>query len=402
MDEAALRLLTAVNSMPIRMGERERIIRALDVIATTEWVRVLTRLPPEQVDSLRRAGPNYTPYELTHVTAVAREAARLYGHEHTGIPHLAVALALTSRHRDGAAVAEIAEAFGLGTLENVEEAPNQYLLRLEGEIQDEEDGNELPGIYRIRQGERIFRIGARAHLCLRFCVAGSLLATTGAWAWLLAPLALVSSRDSREPRSHLVDPVGPWQLRTRLPLTGCWVVLACLPGEPAAAAGFLVLLVALQAVSAGTEALVARRHRFFGERPDSIPLEIACLASVPETFSTRRAWRRLVVAVVAAVPVAVLAAQATDLWPLYALPVLLIAGRSSGFAVVPLAVAVLLGGPPGPIPVAVAAGTLARGLIIFAERPPRSPVPVPRIPGGARGGGRSSGASAGCCAPAGR
>ncbi|WP_412517037.1 CHAT domain-containing protein [Actinomadura madurae] len=370
--------------MPIRMGERDRIIRALDVIATTEWTRVLTRLPPEQVDSLRRAGPSYTPYELTHVTAVAREAARVYGHEHTGISHLAVALALTSG-LGGAAVQEIAAAFGLGTLEDPGEILNQHLLRLEGEIQDEEDGDELPGIYRISRGKRIFRIGTRVHLLLRFGAAGVLLATTGGPAWLLAPLALLSSRDSREPRPYLVDPVGPWQLRTRWPLPGCWLVLACLLGEPAAAATFLVLLVALQAVGAGTEALVARRHRFFGERPDSIPLEIACLASVPETFSTRRAWRRLVVAVVAAVPVAVLAAQVTDLWPLYALPVLLIAGRSSGFAVVPLAVAALLGGPLWPVPAAAAAGTLARVLIIMTERPPASPVPVPRIPGGAGG-----------------
>ena len=115
LDDSATRLLAIMDGIPIRLSDRDRVARALDIGFSTEWTRVLVRLSADQLESLRLPGLMFTPNDLGHVTEFARVIAGSGGFENTGAGHIAVALALTTRvvnddRQD--LVSVIGEAFG--------------------------------------------------------------------------------------------------------------------------------------------------------------------------------------------------------------------------------------------------------------------------------------------------
>jgi hypothetical protein len=386
LDGSATRLLTALDGMPVRMGDRNRLIRALDVLHSTEWTRVTVRLSADEVASLSRSDSLFTPHELTHVVEVARTLAGSYAFESTSAAHIAVALAVTADRSNAEkvkTVAVLAEAFGLGTLIDVSELVNRHLTRVSVPPSDDGDGAPSPSVYRTDRGDRLHRAAVRAHVAARgiavVVLIGAAITGHSVWAWPIALLPLVSARDPDEPEYLLGDKVSPGQIPKRWPLPGGWAILAAALGVPVAPAVFVILAAVLAVITAGGEALTAREHRFAGARPGAIGPSVARLASLSESFETTRRGVHVALALAAAAPVAVLAAVTTTVWPLYFLAALLIPRRSAVWATVALTVAVLLDGFGWVVPLTVLAGIAARVAIGRVMRPPELAVPVPAV-----------------------
>ncbi|GIM88717.1 CHAT domain-containing protein [Paractinoplanes toevensis] len=386
LDDNATRLLAALDGMPVRMNDRDRLVRAFDVLCSTEWTRVIVRLTSAEIASLRRPDLLFTPHELTHVVEVARTLAGSYAFESTSTAHIAVALALTTRWSPNVEkaklVAVIAEAFGLGGLNDISEVVNRHLTRVSVPRSDDGGGAPSPSIYRTDRGDRLHLAAVRAHVAARGIAVVVLIgaAATGdsGWAWPVALLPLVSARDPDEPKYMVGDEVSPpGQIPTRWPLPGGWAILAAALGLPVAPAVFVILAVVLAVITAGGEALTAREHRFAGARPGAIGPAIARLASLSESFETTRRGVRIALALTVAIPLAVSAAATTTVWPLYFLAALLIPRRSSLWATAALTVAVLLDGFGWMVPLTVLAGFAARITIGYLMRPPELAVPLP-------------------------
>ncbi len=381
LDDAATRLLAAVDGLPIRLGERERVIRALDIIASTEWSRVVLGLTQEQLDALRLPAPLFTPNDLGHVAGVAQSVAAVYGFEHTGIPHLAVALVLTARVRVGLEpmLSVVAEAFGLGTLENPSGATDHYLLAREHGPDTEPT---VDGVRITLKGFRLQRAGVAVHALLRVAASGVLgvLAVQGAgWLWAVAVVALVTSRDSRGMKLQGVREITVPLVFLRWPVTAVLVVVTGAVGQPVATWVLLALLVATDLVMYVDEALVARENRFHGPEFEQHGLELERAVSIPESFATRRRCVRLLLVLAIAAGPTLAVALPNRLAPLYVLAAILVAQRLAGFAVVTLAVVVPLAFAPWTAVIAVAAGALAALVIRVVERPSQPRVPVAPI-----------------------
>jgi hypothetical protein len=101
LNGGAARLLAVAEGLPDSLGERERLILGLDIVASDEWSRVVVRSSAEDVEGLRPAAVSYTPNELNQVVSFARAVAGAYGFEHTEMAHIAIGLVLTARGRDG-------------------------------------------------------------------------------------------------------------------------------------------------------------------------------------------------------------------------------------------------------------------------------------------------------------
>jgi hypothetical protein len=392
LDSAALRLLAAVDGLPVRMGERDRLIRALDIVASTEWTRVVIGLSAERLESLRRPALLYTPNDLEHILGVARSLAALYGFEHAGVPHIAIALALTARvvrATQEQAVPVVSEAFGLGTLEDPSKALDLHLLRRERGAPVSSDGD---GVRITPRGHLIQRVGQATHVAVRVVAAVVLavLAVRGPWwLWPVAAASLCTTRDSRATTLEVVKEVARPVLTLRWPFTALLAVLTAALAQATPAWVLLGLLVVADVVQYGGEALVARHDRFNGDAYEGRTLAVRRLVSIPESFATRRRWIRLVITIVLAGVPAVAAAVllAPDrAAPLYALAALLVAQRLPGFAALALVLGLVLGFALVPALVAVAAGGVALLVIAAVERPPVPGLPIPPLD---RGGGRA-------------
>lgn len=362
------------------MGARERLIRALDLLASSEWLRVVVKRPAAELGQLTVAAGDYSVDELSHVVSFGRTIAGVYGAETIGIPHLAVAVVLTAeipreQRLDCAQV--VAEAFGLGTLEGMDQLHNQHVLRLE----DPEVPESRYGIMLTRRGESEFKLARWLHLGVRLAAAVAVVVTGAGWtAWPLAVLALIPARDSREVPLHLGDEVCPG-LRTRVPMPAIWGVPAAALGQYEAAAILLTAHGVLEFLSRAAEFLVAREHRLFDRRRHPMHSAFARLASLPERFLTRRHLRRMAVSYLLAVlPTILVFAPATRLWTLFAVAALLVARRTTGIAVVTLLVAAVLGEwliLVVAVPWVFGAGWTARWANRWLDRPPQAVTPVP-------------------------
>jgi hypothetical protein len=405
-DEDVRRFLAVINRIPVRVPERDRVIMALDTVATSEWLRVRMNLEDEQILGLGRPALSFTPDELAHILEAATTIARRYGFETVGIGHVAVALAATSRATAGA-IDTMAEAFGLGTLEDSKEIVNQHLLWKEGSEPRRRDGAESadegadetstggaagesaePDQGRLVYGENIkggrwHRAATLAHVGLRLaacCVLVVIAVRTGdLLAWPVAVAALVTTRDSREPELALGDEVSPLQPPARWPWLGFLAVVTAALGMRGPAAVIVGEYLLLDAVAYVGVRMVSRCIVIEGGTENPVGRYIARLPTVIDGYGTRRRCRRLwVVVFVAVVPAtAVAAAVMSPLWPLCLLVALFAARRWTVFAFIASAVVVLLAaGSAWLLLVAWPAGLLARGAIAWLDRPPYEMVPV--------------------------
>ncbi|MGW0875379.1 CHAT domain-containing protein [Streptomyces sp. NPDC002740] len=389
LDENARRLLTVIDSMPVRLPERERVVAALDMVATTEWTRVRIALPQQRIDSLLRSRPD-TSAELADVFAVARTAARLYGFEHVGVGLIAVALVITSR--EGSQPTDIdvvSEAFGLGRLENSSEVLNQYLLAKEG-------GHPATGALLqptealawgpTPKGRRRQRMAVAALYTARGAavVALLVLAVTrdGGWlAWLVAFAAVPSSVDVRRKPLDLADDLPVGELPLRWPWHGCLAVVAAAAGLVDAAAVLTVLHLALPSIAHWGEAGEARHLCMEGREVRGTGRRTATGQAVAESFAVRRRYQEHTLALaLAAAPAALLAVRADEPWPLYALTAVFVARGLSGLAAVVAAVTLITGAVSWVLPAAVGLGLTARAAEAWRGRPPLTRVPLDRPP----------------------
>ncbi|MCO6004175.1 CHAT domain-containing protein [Actinoallomurus purpureus] len=413
LGENARRLLAVVDRMPVRVPERDRVVTALEMVATEEWLRVRIALVDEQVRALSRPALSFTPDDLAHVLEVAATVAYVYGFESVGTGHVAVALAATSRGAAGA-IDIMAEAFGLGTLENSTDIVAQHLALKEtartesreepgeertgagqagGERADEErEGQrareEEPGEEEVIYGEsltgrRWHRAATIAHLGLRaaaFCVLLVIAARGGdAWMWPVAFAALISTRDSREPGLPLGDEVSPLQPSARWPWLGCLAVVAGALGMRAAAAVIVVEFLLLEAVSCVGVRMVSRWIWIQGGAVIRVGRHVSGLLSVVDAYATRRRCRHLAAVVfLAVVPAAAVAVAMSPLWPLYLMAGVFAARRWTVLALVTSVVATVSpAGSAWSLLSAWAGGLLARAVIAWYDRPPSAIVPVP-------------------------
>ncbi|MFD6274189.1 CHAT domain-containing protein [Streptomyces sp. NPDC060209] len=391
MDEDARRLLAVIDTMPVRIPERERVIAALDRVATTEWTRARIGLSDNQLGALRLANQTYSPYDLAHVLDVASTAARRYEFEHVGVGLIAVALVATTRpgqHTEDSGVDVVAEAFGLGHLENAEEISNQHLLRLEGGLKASDDGRPTGRIIwgTTPEGKRWHGAATVAQRMARGVTVGMLLSLAlrgddGWIAWAVAFAAVLSSQDSRKEPLHLADDVSIGSLSLRWPWLGCLAALATVSGLESQGALITALYMVLPLIAHLGEAKSARQLRMRGPELRGTGKHTAALLSVVDGYAVRcRLRREGLVLLLAVAPAAVVAYMNGSGWPLYAL-VAAFTARSLTVPAALVAVMVLVAG--GSIPLlalSLAGGAVARAADAWCGRPPQAPVPPVRLP----------------------
>lgn len=108
---------------------RQRILRAVDVLESTAWERMLVRIEASDLRALAIAGDD-SGRELEQVVGLASKLADAYGYEHTTIGLLVVALAVTSclePDRKSEVAAVVGEAFDISTLEDLDATARRLL-----------------------------------------------------------------------------------------------------------------------------------------------------------------------------------------------------------------------------------------------------------------------------------
>lgn len=393
--EDVQRLLATVNTLPIRMRERDRLIRGLDMVASEAWFRVEVALEAEQLEQLRWADQFWTPNDLSHVLALARTIAAAYDFPTVNQSHIAVALAASSRElTDRVGVIEtISHAFGLGTLERVEDIRSIHLNREElGTDSPTVTGDSSAWTTPTRRGEVALKVSLIVDATTRTLVVAALVlqaAQSDLWyAWLLPFVGWIPTRQPDTARLVSVENVPRFGRLARWPLTGILAVLAAAFGLAPQAAALTVAFLVLEVTSAVGEGLQARAVRFIGpdvrREGDAAPL-LSALAQYPDRYALHPWEITLILSWGMAIPVALLSAPFVDQWPLATLIVVFAARR----LVLPaITAAVLLSmqfminmaAPMWPALafsiVCLALGLVAQALITYGRHAPTLPLPV--------------------------
>ncbi|MGV9366051.1 CHAT domain-containing protein [Amycolatopsis sp. NPDC003731] len=378
---AAQRLVDAVNGLPIRLPERERLESALDLLASTEWTRVRVRLSAEQFASLLAPGLTFRKHAFGHVLDVAETLAAVYGFEFVDVAHIAVALSLTMRAPVGSGVPQVvAEAFGLGTLDRLDDVLKEHSVRREAAESPRPDepvrlGFTLNGQRWQRAFTGCYMAGVLAAVVL-LVVHG--VRSGSVAAWVLAAATMVSARDSRETTTQS-ERIGWARLPLHWPVQPVLAVLAVAMGDPFAAVVVIAQFVVLDAIAAAGEAVVAHYDMFDGPGFEDVPAYVCWLAAVPDSYITaRRAASFGCVLVAAGLPTLLSTWQQGFTAALYAAAAILVARRLSGAAVVLVATVVVAGGFTWFALAVPVTGLVARALIAWRCRPPGAPVPIPQ------------------------
>lgn len=206
---ALTRLLEVVTGLPARISERRRVMTALGLVESEAWLRVEVRVDGDVGDLLGRATTWATPHDLAHVLEMADTIAHAYDHATVSNGHVALALAASGRLKDdqrSSLLDTVAEAFGFGTLEDIDDIVDVHLRRADDPVSDG------AGDLQLTLGEpwwTITRIAPWVHPLMRI-VLGVMLIMMAAHsgmvlAWFIAFGAFIPFRDPR-----LVDwPSGP-------------------------------------------------------------------------------------------------------------------------------------------------------------------------------------------------
>ncbi|GAB3428539.1 hypothetical protein GCM10027569_72100 [Flindersiella endophytica] len=324
----------------------------------------------------------FTPDDLAHVLEVAATVARVYGFEHVGVGHIAVALAATSR-RSGTAINAMADAFGLGTLESSGDIVSQHLVWLEesgSEPQTSSAENELiygptPRAQHWHRAATLIHLGLRAAAFIALLIIA--VRSGDPWAWPVAFAALVSTRDARESRLPLGDEVSPAQPAARWPWLGCLVAVAGFLGLWASASVIVVLYLLLEAASCAGVRIASRYLWMEGSPGTVVSKSVARQISVVDGYTARQRCLRLeVIAVLGVLPSAA-TAGGSPTWPLYVMVAVFAARRWTLCAVIASALALGLEiGPAWLLLSAWAGGAAARTMIAWIDRPPTAALPM--------------------------
>lgn len=121
LSDNAVRLLEMADAFPIREPERERLVKALEMLHGQEWQSIVVRLSGDELVALGRTRETIDPDcgDLELILRVSELVAKTYGFDHIDVPQIAVALTMTSQA--ATAMDTVAESFGLGRLENPDE-----------------------------------------------------------------------------------------------------------------------------------------------------------------------------------------------------------------------------------------------------------------------------------------
>ncbi|MFJ5645638.1 CHAT domain-containing protein [Streptomyces sp. NPDC093223] len=392
LDDNARRLLAVIDDLSVRLPERERVVAALDMVATTEWTRVRIALAQESVDALLRPR-SVTSTEVSEILDVARTAARLYGFEHIGVGLVAVAFVVTARwseQRDPTDIDVVSEAFGLGHLENSAEILNQHLLARENPGSAPEGSGSAVGMAwgptaagaRRRALARLTSWGARTAGFVLLVLAA---AQHGGWhalvAWLVAFAAIPSSWDPRRGQLRMADDLHEGEIPLKWPWHACLAVAAGVVGLKDTSMVLTVLYLLLPWIGRWGEAGEARHLSLEGPELRAVGRRTSTVQAVMEGYAVRcRIRHQAVVLALAAVPAGLLAVFSGTAWPVYVLTAVFAAERLTGLAAVVSAIALGVGAVPWVLGAAAALGLVARAAAAWERRPPVARVPVDRPP----------------------
>lgn len=199
---ATSRLLTVVDALPATTPERRRVLTALGLVESEAWLRVELRTDGDPRDILERAEQWATPHDLAHVLELADTIAHAYDHAAVTNAHIALALVASAR-RDGQErgrmLSIVAEAFDLGTLEDIETIAGVHLRRVESSGADP-DVSDLQ-MTLSEPWWTITRIAPWVHPLLRLALVVILIVLAvsagNVAAWIIAVGAAVPFRDPR-------------------------------------------------------------------------------------------------------------------------------------------------------------------------------------------------------------
>ncbi|WP_410648565.1 CHAT domain-containing protein [Amycolatopsis sp. cmx-4-54] len=348
---------------------------------STEWTRVLVRLSEDDVTSFAVAKPSFERNALDHLIEVAETIAIAYGFENVDAAHIAVALSLTRNCTSEDVSHTVAEAFGLGTLNRLDEVMNQHAIRKEQV--DDQDQEGPPSIGFTVAGGRWKRAVSACYLTAIGAAVGMIvvyaIATGSLLGWLIAPLTAITARDKRQTPFEIAERVKWMRVSLRWPVQGVLAVLAVSLGEPLIAGILVTQLLVVEVIVTAGEAVTAGHDTFEGEGFEGVPFAVRRLASVPDSFLAGQRLSSLALALLFAVaPTALAVWFYGSVWPLYVVAALVMARGLTGFASLTLIVATAAYGFEWPAAVAMVAGLFARLVVAWLGRPPVAYVPVPQ------------------------
>ncbi len=392
--ESGRRVLDSFDRQAVQTPDRLRIILALESVTSTEWSRVMLALTSDQLDLLERPRLHYWPNEAHHVLRVASTIAEAYGHETVSSGHLAVALALTADEMWGAnknVPQLIAEAYGLGTLENVDKVTDQYLIQLEREEGGYSDSSPLDGVstgiaepqFTLRRianvGQLLVRLAGSAVLFV-------LAAQSGYWpAWVIAVVSLLSTRDARDRDQIIAEPVGILEPKARWS-SHALLVLACAAlGLWSQAAVLVLVLFLAELLSVLGEWAQATGARFHGPAVARAGNEFRRIPTLGLRYlAWLRGQRWIWSAGVALIATFSLFSTLSTFWPILALLLYAIVRRRWFVAAASVVVVFFFTGASPRVALAfvvvvVIIAMIGLIVVLVSERQPRAPVPFAAV-----------------------
>ncbi|MFI7530356.1 hypothetical protein [Nocardia salmonicida] len=375
---------------------RRNLIAALDSLEVP-WATAILRLDanvlarlPQQSDDLNTANspkPEHDPIDT--VVEVARELAARYELPAVSVGLLAMALALTARvdHRSRVVAAHVmADCFEGNTFENLDS-----VLGIDDHPDADSASETEMFLSATPVGQAADAIAGKLFSFLRIGVTA-----LAAWAiftsaplWLL-PLTLSMWVQTRHPADcpQTIQQIGP--IGTRVWVTPVnWSVISAASfavlGRPGLALIVVGLFALLEFISAAGELIKARGLRAFTDPPHPFALDIAELPSIVVGYEAEQRLVRILVGYLAGVAAAtwlVLAAGPVNIGAVVMVFVgTAMAARCRLFhaafsfaAVVFLTQSIVV----STIPLALGAGGAC--VLLWRQRLPDAPVPVPRIP----------------------
>ncbi|MBE1552271.1 hypothetical protein GGC64_006358 [Mycobacterium sp. OAS707] len=387
LSEQSHTLLNVVDRQSVRRRERDRLLAALEIVASEQWSRVQLALESYELESLRWASSHASPYDLGHVLEIAETVALLYGGDHIGVPDIAVALVASSRSaRKDEIVDLVSSEFGLGVLQNREQIMNQHLLRLEqAERQGPVTHHEIDRGFE-RFGLLADKIAVRTDVVGRVALAALLSYMAwrfGPWyAWVFAFLAPMATTDTRRQWQFTgVDTIPRLAIPSPWPILPVLSVLATLldlwPQAQLMATAFFLL----GFVDYFGEDLQAKAIRAFGpaiSRHGPDKAVIARSAQYYDRYGVRFRWVDFIVPLYVLVPLGTVVIPLTPAWPVIVFAVMFAARRLTMLTTLTMIVAFLIFGWRVDLAIAVLAPAgLALALTALHHRVPSKPVPVP-------------------------
>lgn len=386
LSEKAQAFLDTVDALPVRVPERERLIRTFETLYSAEWLRVLLKLNPDDVAGLRQPGHGFISGELGQVIAFATLLAGACGHETVGVPHIAAAFggsAKVSGGRREEILEVFRECFGLGGLDEVDKVFQVHFGRLEhGAAVPTSERTEPYDLAVAPRHVHFSRFLLAIDILLRV-ILGILLILMAVykgvwWAWLFPLVVLLPTRDPAGVDLGSIDYAPGARFRSRWCLHGLITVICWLLGLVATGSLIMAFWILSTLLHRTNDDFLARRLRIW-VTGKPVPTTIERLGAVAANFGATRRYRRTTVAFLVGFNPALLGLLATPLeLPLFGFTVFF-SLRKWWFLSPIIAVSGVLTHRMSPwtAAAACACGLTARTLLKRVDEPPNAPVPIP-------------------------